>query len=370
MAAAMFMNSNSMPIAFVQSLISSVGDLKWNDEDTTGAMLSRALTYLVLYSTLGNIARWSFGVKILERADDGALANVAKDASAPKDEDKDLEIPTPTVRVDEAPRLDESQLVTHSRSPSDASTATEPHHSGSGTGARFFMPDADDEDPNRPGELSRTQTLLDINPSAADPRPVLSTKSSSATLAPQNFQPLTFAPEPSSPKSFPPSPSSPTSPTYRFLSALKRAWVGFYDFMTAPLWAALASIIIALIPPVQNIIAHHMQPVRDALEQAGDCSIPLTLVVLGAYFYTPPPQGTPRKGLKERVVGMFKRGQTEPVTMPAPETVTDPEPEKVYPGQKRTIAIAVAARMFFCPLIVIPILLGFAKADFPPVFAE
>ena len=55
MAAAMFMNSNSLPIALMQSLVVTVRGLKWGDNDNKNAMLGRALTYLVLYSTLGMV---------------------------------------------------------------------------------------------------------------------------------------------------------------------------------------------------------------------------------------------------------------------------------------------------------------------------
>jgi predicted permease len=55
MAAAMFMNSNSLPIALMQSLVVTVPDLRWDDDDNKNAMLGRALTYLVMYSTLGMV---------------------------------------------------------------------------------------------------------------------------------------------------------------------------------------------------------------------------------------------------------------------------------------------------------------------------
>lgn len=59
MAAAMFMNSNSLPIALMQSLVVTVPDLKWGKSDNENIMLGRALTYLVLYSTLGMVVRIS-----------------------------------------------------------------------------------------------------------------------------------------------------------------------------------------------------------------------------------------------------------------------------------------------------------------------
>ena len=51
------MNSNSLPIALMQSLVYSVKELRWGDDDQKDAMLGRALTYLVLYSTLGMVVR-------------------------------------------------------------------------------------------------------------------------------------------------------------------------------------------------------------------------------------------------------------------------------------------------------------------------
>ena len=41
----------------MQSLVVTVKGLKWEKGDTKDAMLGRALTYLVLYSTLGMMVR-------------------------------------------------------------------------------------------------------------------------------------------------------------------------------------------------------------------------------------------------------------------------------------------------------------------------
>jgi predicted permease len=59
MAAAMFMNSNSLPIALMQSLVITVPGLKWEEGDNKNAMLGRALSYLVMYSTFGMVVRRS-----------------------------------------------------------------------------------------------------------------------------------------------------------------------------------------------------------------------------------------------------------------------------------------------------------------------
>ncbi len=65
----MFQNSNSLPIALMQSLIGEAMPLQWGADDTPDQMLGRALSYLVLFSTLGIIVRWSFGVRLLSSAE-------------------------------------------------------------------------------------------------------------------------------------------------------------------------------------------------------------------------------------------------------------------------------------------------------------
>lgn len=64
MACAMAVNSNSLPIALVQSLSSTVEVLKIDTHDTPDAMLGRGVSYLVLYSTLGLVWRWSVMVYV------------------------------------------------------------------------------------------------------------------------------------------------------------------------------------------------------------------------------------------------------------------------------------------------------------------
>jgi hypothetical protein len=103
MAVASSPNSNSLPIAFMQSLVVSIDELKWGKVSDrpfrlrrvlkpallTGRhegvsilcshpacrplrseMLGRALSYLVVFSTLGIIYRWSLAVKLLSGADE------------------------------------------------------------------------------------------------------------------------------------------------------------------------------------------------------------------------------------------------------------------------------------------------------------
>jgi predicted permease len=59
MAAATFMNTNSLPVALLQSLAALVPGLEWGEDDTKDAIIGRALTYLLLFSTLGQFVSTS-----------------------------------------------------------------------------------------------------------------------------------------------------------------------------------------------------------------------------------------------------------------------------------------------------------------------
>ncbi|KAF8339861.1 uncharacterized protein EI90DRAFT_3151297 [Cantharellus anzutake] len=60
-------------------------------------------------------------------------------------------------------------------------------------------------------------------------------------------------------------------------------------FMTVPMYAALSAFIVALIPPLQYVLKEEVPPVRGFLTSTGACTIPITLLTLGAYFHDEPP---------------------------------------------------------------------------------
>ncbi len=65
MAAATFMNSNSLPVALLQSLAVTVPGLKWGEDDTKDAIIGRALTYLLLCSTIGQFVSCVSSFRVL-----------------------------------------------------------------------------------------------------------------------------------------------------------------------------------------------------------------------------------------------------------------------------------------------------------------
>jgi len=145
---------------------------------------------------------------------------------------------------------------------------------------------------------------------------------------------------------------------------LCRALTVINEFMTAPLWAAAASLIIACIPSLQYAVEHHMQPVKGAITTAGKCSIPLTLIVLGAYFYPSPSENenvtTTRqhRSLIENFKSCFGFNGAEEV-----------QPER-HPGESKTVFISIISRMFITPLILLPLMAVCAKFGVHNAFAE
>ena len=143
---------------------------------------------------------------------------------------------------------------------------------------------------------------------------------------------------------------------------LRRTLTVVNKFMTAPLWAAAASLIVACIPSLQHAAEHHMQPIKGAITTAGQCSIPLTLIVLGAYFYPTPSEDknitTARHGsLLDSFKSCFGLNGAEI------------QPER-YPGETKTVIVSVASRMFITPLIMLPLMAVCAKSGIHNVFSE
>jgi predicted permease len=165
---------------------------------------------------------------------------------------------------------------------------------------------------------------------------------------------------------------------------LGRVWRTFNEFMTVPLWAAILSLIVACVPPLQHALEQHMRPVKGALSQAGNCSIPLTLVVLGAYFYTPKDtvEGGPAAreralttvrssgSLFDSVRDIFKLKRSHQrgrLNGSASSVALQPQSR---PGETKTVVIAILSRMIIVPMLLMPLLAVSTWYDWHAVFAE
>ena len=119
------------------------------------------------------------------------------------------------------------------------------------------------------------------------------------------------------------------------------------NFMTVPLWSALASLLVACIQPLKHALMNHLQPLNNSISTAGKCSVPLTLVVLGAYFHTPNQTRAPSRTLMQSMRHFFSHKE---------ETRLDSQENRPRPGETKTIILAVTSRMIITPILLIPAL--------------
>ncbi|KAF8651408.1 hypothetical protein AX16_004801 [Volvariella volvacea WC 439] len=370
-AASMFMNSNSLPIALMQSLVVTVpAGLEWGDDDTLNAMLGRALTYLVIHSTLGMVLRWSYGVRLLSQADDTAQDDEQNDAHTPlphrspapslleNNERTPLMLaahPAPSV-FKGAPRLLTKDIERGYTLPYGSTgpyrQRTSSNSSSSTQSSRF------------------SATVIGESRSKNASQTKLPTSASSASM--HQASPAIYVVD-TQPK------VEPEQQQSGFLSRIRNGWNKVNDFMTAPLWASLAALIVACIPPLQHFLDHDVTPVKGALNAAGNCSIPLTLVVLGAYFYTPPAEGD-EKG-KTTAVMEALRVEVEDSESDW-DSVDDSDDEDdmwdrvrqwSVTGETRTVIVAVLSRMVLTPMLLIPLIafsshLGWDEILQDPIF--
>jgi hypothetical protein len=219
-------------------------------------------------------------------------------------------------------------------------------------------------------------------------------------------------------------PTSMDTSTSRSLSSFNtfmerlKSFVGTLDdIMTPPLYGAITSLIVALIPPVQTFLKDHMKPLTGALKNTGECSIPITLIVLGGYFYTPPEevststsQITPQHKFGDRA------GDTSQSVRIANETSSSNQSsssrttsakslssipptsnlvplhtltqtftttrrrrnrsllssswEKSQSGETKTIIVALVSRMLIVPILIFPLFWLSLKIGWQDVFAE
>lgn len=279
LACAISPNSNSLPVALMQSLVLTVPQLHWEEEgepeDTVDGMLGRALTYLVLYSTLGMFVRWSIGASLLSTIEDSPTQSAPPqilDSSRYRDEPASVE-PRTARLVDfddgDAATGRPPQIVT--RGPSEAGDDRPPpepltdggrppvrrnsrSRSGPPAWARSF--------PNSPDDSAGDGSVAGDDEDAInrDIEGHYRRAGSHSTL--QRLK-------------------RKTQQAFHYFVVLPTQAV--LGFMTAPLWAAVLSLVVALIQPLQRFI-DSIEPVVGALQTSGACSIPLTMIVLGAYF--------------------------------------------------------------------------------------
>ena len=139
----------------------------------------------------------------------------------------------------------------------------------------------------------------------------------------------------------------------------------FFLQMTVPLWAALMSLFVACVPPLQRTL-HDIEPLKSAIASAGSCSVPITLVTLGAYFYRPADSSRRSKPtLLQKLNPMYwvRRRKSEGEGEEHEALLTDEVGRRrSVAGEGRTVWVAVLSRMVVVPLCLIPAFHYYAKA--------
>ncbi|KAJ1018477.1 hypothetical protein NDA18_006628 [Ustilago nuda] len=265
-ACAISPNSNSLPVALMRSLVVTVPQLHWDEqgepEDTVDGMLGRALTYLVLFSTLGMFLRWSVGAKLLSSVEE----NVENENNN-VDRASQTSNPNPSSSASENDSHQGRPCITLRRPTGERRPIRT--RTGPPAWARSFpnSPDANAQDHGAArGDDGHDSDVQDETLEAYEEEGQITLPGASNSRENRScWKNLS------------------TSCKKCIRNLILRPLYAIGGFMTAPLYAAVISLVVAVIPPLQKLM-DSLEPLVGALETAGACSIPLTMVVLGAYF--------------------------------------------------------------------------------------
>ncbi|KAI1343445.1 auxin efflux carrier [Xylariaceae sp. FL0016] len=300
-AMGVFGNSNSLPISLVISLSQTLKGLHWDRKhgDNDNAVASRGILYLLIFQQLGQLLRWSWGFHVLlakkenyeeyqdERVEEGryrdnslsheslllgAEGNSTDHETYMDDDSTDeSDVYEPAGRTPVAGTSSASPVDSDDDSDLSKKRSKKAIDGANGNGAPFLMPTGgpDDnmsfprmhetEEPQLPkgvkGYYARTKLgLVKANASVK--------RRSTRCIRAGYFK-------------LPVPVRTVMEKTYNFLC----------EFMNPPLWAMLASIVVASVPSLQALFFQDSfveNSVTRAVNQTAGVAVPLILVVLGA----------------------------------------------------------------------------------------
>ncbi|KAF9139176.1 hypothetical protein BGX30_008285 [Mortierella sp. GBA39] len=247
-ASIVFSNTNSLPMALLQSLaFSAAGDRLLRDaDDTREAVAARGISYILFYAIFGNLVRWSYGFSLL----------VPKD----KEEEEQEETEEYTALPPAAPSVLINVDMPSGSRRSDASVLTLPSTFRS--------------------SQSHTQNIDESYQGAFENAPLRKTAQQQAD--PAYLHPLSLPQSQSNPAL---SPAVSISESI-LLQRAQTAYERISQVLTPPLLTALLALVIGLVPALHQLF---MSPsstfyrffVRP-IEGCGAAAIPMILLCLGA----------------------------------------------------------------------------------------
>lgn len=301
MAVSMFMNSNSLPIAIATSLLAGMGrtrGFEWGPTDTQDKQMGRTLSYFVVFSTLGLVLRWSYGVKLLS-------------VSPPKE---NVKTKKPNVR-----------------------------HSWASL--KLFR--GKNCEVVRPMNHQIQEVELDV---------VVDNETRRISSCPANLK-------------IKEGHGKWKTLALKIINIIVTPAKIIHRFMTPILYSTILSFLVVCIPELQTALMG-FKPLRGAFNFAGNVAVPLTLVVLGAYFHKERPSKKDSEIKKPEGIDCSKKLEKEE---PTPEASLESQIPEVEPSSKvsdRTIMIiSIIARQILAPSLLIPLLYLIQQA-LPPSARE
>jgi len=284
-----FGNTTSLPLALASSLATMVVvlsnrmdfrplEMGMPVDDTPSKALARGVAYVFIVTLMSTFMRWTFLYRMLAPPASHAVTIASPSINDDRDHgDDDHAHITDSVSLLDDHERDHSgtiEIEMHSMDDEQPHTST----SSSSAGASAL-----------PSHLSLSDRRaasvphLDITPTTA----VSSSPDRRSTSAPHLQPSAASAPSPSEASiAVAPSMSRAMAPPRN--SRTSRVWVTIKDILygiEVPAWAALASMILGLIPFVRQVLfespAGYFRFLVDSLTSFGDTVIPLTLLTLG-----------------------------------------------------------------------------------------
>ena len=300
-AMAVFGNSNSLPISLVISLSKTLSGLHWDriPGDNDNEVAARGILYLLIFQQLGQLVRWTWGFNVLlapadayKDEDDGRNSIMENGEYSDGETDRLLDdshsdyesgnvtsyatsISTTSSESDSLIQRENVQSATTFATPTHGNTVVKGpgNMNGNGNGNGHYENGVQYGTvlPYHVDEPSRGLKKYVHGASQSIRRAVRSVRDGIARVFRSLFLSL---------------------PVWLQRTLTKISFyggkflAGCWDFMNPPLWAMLAAIIVASIPPVQHAFfdpgTFLSNSVTRAVSQSGGVAVPLILVVLGA----------------------------------------------------------------------------------------
>lgn len=295
------------------SLSATIQGLHWDriPNDNDDEVAARGILYLLIFQQLGQLVRWTWGYNVLlapkdrykADSEDGQAQSVIEEGQVPYTdipEPRDIDEPLVRTRSSDGVQNNRgsptgSQFVSGDLTP----VSTRPYayskaSSSSASGDEDLESDEQQSTTRFPSDgpfLPRTTTgdilsFPDVENIDREPHDKASIIQRGRASLRKRFHSVSKYFQEKSAALFARLPTK----IQKFLSAMtsrsRRFLCGVWQFMNAPLWAMLVSIIIASFPALQHLFFDEGTFVRNsvtrAVEQNAQVAVPLILVVLGA----------------------------------------------------------------------------------------